>query len=381
MKRFLALASLLSVLGVSVAQTADQPGITVTPYGLAMYRFRVEYKMKTTDGQPDSALFDYLNTVAYKLGSKVKVNDEVSFQLEIANDWNSTEVINLVAGNFMARRNANIYPYFTLGFVTWDPGYMHISAGVVPVQNSATTALLGMSLFYGKTYKKAGHIPWATATNGGIPGFRIGAPLVKGDFTLGADLLTSIVEERGATYIAADAPSTARYGALMLNLDIPMAMKEVGLTITPQVFVIPNRNCTNNGDDMKTDMEIIAGADVGYKVNEIVVLRGGAGYGMLSNKNTFTPADPEYDRSGVHGYVGTTAKLGPGKLDVDVNVSTSADAKNDAQDATYPFVDVKYGAALNKNFVVMPRIRLFMTSTETVLENHMRPELIFTGAF
>jgi hypothetical protein len=57
-------------------------------------------------------------------------------------------------------------------------------------------------------------------------------------------------------------------------------------------------------------------------------------------------------------------------------------------DDWYPFFDIKYGLALNKNFILMPRIRLFFTEPKAavggVKYNNMlnsRPELIFTGVF
>ena len=54
----------------------------------------------------------------------------------------------------------------------------------------------------------------------------------------------------------------------------------------------------------------------------------------------------------------------------------------------YPFLDFKYGWAVNKNFVICPRIRFFMGESQaaTAIRPYdtrltTRPELIFTGVF
>jgi hypothetical protein len=91
----------------------------------------------------------------------------------------------------------------------------------------------------------------------------------------------------------------------------------------------------------------------------------------------------EFDRWGTNLNVGTTLMLGPGKLDFDFNLSNQQDAYNKNVDDWYPFFDIKYGWMLSKNFIVMPRVRLFFTEPKTTYNNELktRPELIFSGTF
>lgn len=369
----------VSVLGLglaSVLSAEEATGPAVTPYGMVQYRFREEIKMKTTDGEANSSLTNYLNTVGYKFGSKIKVNEKVSFQFEIANDWNATEAVNLAAWNYAGKRLA-LNPYFTLAMVALEHGSCHINAGIVPVQSTAAAALLGASLTQDRKYNLAAHLPWATLTSGGIPGFRVGGPVLTGDVKVGMDVLTSIVEERPVAY-SPDDPVSSNNSAVMVNLDIPVKLGS--LSLTPQVFAIPNRNFRDAGSENQSDMEVIGGVEAGYKVNDGLSVRTGFATGMISNENT---ADTlaQYDRNGVLGSIGATIKAGPGKLDLEAAVSQASDAKSAASDATYPFFDARYGYPLGKNFVVTPRVRVFVTSAETYSVNHVRPEMIFTGSF
>ncbi len=371
----------LCLAGLVVAQDATGP--VVTPYGLAMYRFREEIIMKSGDNMADSSLTNYVNTVAYKFGSKIKLNDRVSFQFEIANDWNATEAVNLANWNYMGKRaltkgGQSFFPYLTLANVVFDAGSYHMSTGVIGLQSTAASALLAASLFQNRTYALASHLPWATVTSGGIPGFRLGAPVAKGDFKLGLDVTTSIVEERGVLYSGEDS-TNSNNSAMLVNLDVPMSTG--ALTLCPQAFLVTDRNFRDAGSENEGDMEVIAGVEAGYKLSDVVSLRGGIGIGMISNLNTESADSAQYDRLGINGAVGTTIKAGPGKLDIDAAFSQATDAKDSSKDVTYPYFDLKYGYPLNKNFVVMPRVRLFITSTETYSINHIRPEMIFSGAF
>jgi hypothetical protein len=76
--------------------------------------------------------------------------------------------------------------------------------------------------------------------------------------------------------------------------------------------------------------------------------------------------------------------LGKGKLDFDFNLSTEKDKKDTTVKDIYPFVDLKYGyTGLSKNFIVMPRCRVFMTYPHVKYDfkRIIRPELIFNGSF
>jgi hypothetical protein len=184
-----------------------------------------------------------------------------------------------------------------------------------------------------------------------------------------------------------------------------------GLTVTPQALITPFRSF--NKATGKSDIEFGAGLNLGYKVNDGASFRAGFGYARNSNRNTYSQNNyiydsyinpynmnkqpvlvdslcdsVEFDRWGTNLNVGTTIKLGPGNFDFDFNLSNEQNAYNSKIDDWYPFFDIKYGWALSKNFIVMPRVRLFFSemksATAGITYNNMlktRPELIIFGTF
>jgi hypothetical protein len=380
--------------------------------GLAMFRLRDEIVSNFRGDAKTAENGNFSGQIAYKLGVKVKPNDQVMLQFEIGNDWYATEEVEGLPGNYWTKRNP-MTPWFDLAYVQWDPGYMHILAGIIPVKGSAMMDLLGVSTFLGRTYKKAAHIPWGVVTNFSQTGLRMGAPIIKeGPVTLGVDATASVYEMRKI----ATGLDTMKLNpvAMDFQLDIPVTVQ--ALTVTPQAFIIPNRSY--NMSSGKSDLEFGAGFDLGYKLNDGIAFRAGFGYARNSNRNSCQKdangnyntmfdyyGDPFFmstkndtvnkivdsvlfDRWGTNLNVGTTVKLGPGKLDFDFNLSNEQNMYNTNIDDWYPFFDIKYGLALNKNFILMPRIRLFFTEPKAavggVKYNNMlnsRPELIFTGVF
>jgi hypothetical protein len=390
------------------------PAPAMTWSGLAMLRLREEIVSNYRDiGKTDENMnFSY--QIAYKLGVKVKPNDDVMLQFEIGNDWYATEEVLGIPGNYWTKRNP-MTPWFDLAYVQWDPGYMHILAGIIPVKGSAMMDLLGVSTFLGRTYKKAAHIPWGVVTNFSQTGLRIGAPIVKGPVSFGADVTASVFEMRKI----ATGLDTMKLNSIAVDIQLDLPFTVSGMTFTPQVFAIPNRSY--NMVTGKSDLEFGAGLDYGYKINDGLIARAGFGYARNSNRNSYKTSDSTYniildyyadpffmatkndtvnkvtdstlfDRWGTNLNVGVTAKLGPGKLDFDFNLSSEQNGYNKNIDDWYPFFDLKYGWALNKNFVVMPRIRLFFSEPKSAVKvgsamvkyNNMlnsRPEIIFTGVF
>jgi hypothetical protein len=379
--------------------------------GMAMLRLRDEI---VTNYRGDGKALENGNMsyqIAYKLGVKVKPNDDVMLQFEIGNDWYATEEVSGIPGNYWTKRNP-MTPWFDLAYVQWDPKFMHIIAGIIPVKGSAMMDLLGVSAFLGRTYKKAAHIPWGVVTNFSQTGLRMGAPIVKGDVSFGVDATASVFEMRKI----ATGLDTFKLNPIAVDFQLDLPLTVQALTVTPQAFVIPNRSY--NMATGKSDLEFGAGFDLGYKLNDGIVFRAGFGYARNSNRNSCQKdangnyntiwdyyADPEFmstkndtvnkivdsvlfDRWGTNLNVGTTVKLGPGKLDFDFNLSNEQNMYNTNIDDWYPFFDLKYGWALNKNFIIMPRIRLFFTEPKAAVAgvkyNNMlnsRPELIFTGVF
>lgn len=393
---------LLVVLGVFV--TFAQEKMTFTPYGMAQYRLRYDLTRKdstfqTVSKENSNILKDtnviltsgnYSNRIAYKLGLKVNVNPQVLFQFEIGNDWVSTEEVSGLNYNYLNRRktskNYDLFPWFSLAYVQWDPGYMHILAGIIPVKGSALLDLYAASIYYNRKYTNAANTPFSVITNGSIQALKLGAPILKGDFKLGVDITATVLEQRTVVSV-----KNFEYNndAVTFLLDIPMSFK--GLTLTPQFLINVNRNFKDTTYrtesalvimDKTSNNEIGGGIDLGYKFSDLVSVRCGFGIMGLSNDNITVNKDSIYQRLGMNFTSGATAKLGPGKLDLDFNFSTDKDLEDSNSLIKYPFIDLKYGLALNKNFSIIPRLRFFITLNHD--ESSLligRPELIVSGSF
>jgi hypothetical protein len=237
--------------------------------------------------------------------------------------------------------------------------------------------LLGVSILYDKTYKTAAHLSWGIVTNFSQTGFRIGTPILKDDFKLGTDLMVAVIDPRSA--ILGKDTMKINYPAWEMLLEFPMEI--TGVTLTPQVLAIPYRSY--NKDTKKSDFEYGAGVDFGCKVNDNFKLRAGFGVAQNSNIASAKKNDSIFIRLGTNSNVGTTIKMGPGKLDFDFNISSEYNGKDTNVNDLYPFVDLKYGWSVNKNFIIMPRCRLFFVYPKAVYDSKLttRPELIFTGSF
>jgi hypothetical protein len=370
------------------------PSLDITWYGVAMFRFREEIitNFKKTDTVKASAALT--PRLGYNFGGKFKPNSDLLLEFAIGNDYFSTEEVPGIPGNYLGKRNS-LTPWFNLAYAQWDPGYLHIAAGIIPVKGTALLDLLGVSILYDRSYKYASHLSWGIITNCSQTGLRIGTPILKDEFKLGVDLTAAVIQNRVAQ-LGIDTMNV-NYPAWELLLEFPMA--ERNITLTPQVFAIPFRSF--NKVTQMGDFEYGAGVDIGYKVNDAIKLRAGFGIAQNSNFNSNGPNDTVYTnpfnpnadstkrertpfiRLGTNSKIGTTIKLGPGKIDFDVALSSEYDGKDSTVNDLYPFVDLKYGWSVNKNFIIMPRIRLFYIFPKTVWDYKLttRPELIFTGSF
>jgi hypothetical protein len=364
-------------------------GIKTTFYGMAMYRFRwIAYANYRKDQGIETAT-DYQNKLAYKAGVKVKVNDEVSGQFEAGNDWYGTESVEAVnKGNFL-NSHRDIYPYFSLAYMKWNPGCFFIDVGIIPVPGSSLLDLIGTGfsaadINSGTAYQKAAHTSWGIITNFSLPGARLGMPILKEDFKLGVELVTSVLEERTVTAMIPDSLRDNNSG-IMLMAGIPMSTGL--LTLKPSVIINFSRFYRDSASVKdKADNEYGLGVEAGYKVSSAACVRLGLGYAHMANKNSRLPAQAEFDEEGVDGNIGTTLALGPGKLDCDFTLSTDENSKAGVSRAYYPFVDVKYGWAVNKNFTIKPRTRLFFTraaknDSKYVTKFVTWPEIILYGEF
>jgi hypothetical protein len=273
--------------------------LAITWYGMAMLRFREDIitNFKTTDTVEASAALS--QRIAYKIGARVKPNDQMLLQFELGNDWHATEEVD--PKNYLGKRGLS--PWFSLAYAQWDPGYLTLAAGIIPVKGTALMDLLAVSIYYDKRYKAAAHFAWGDITNMSQTGMRIGVPVLKGGFKLGVEAMTAVIQQRNA--------------------------------------------------DLGVDT---------MKVN------GPAWEYLIQAPMEFDPIN---------------LKIGPGNLDFDVKVSTEYNQKDTTVNDLYPFADLKYGWAVNKNFIIMPRCRLFFTLPKTKYDYKLttRPEIIFTGGF
>jgi hypothetical protein len=360
---------LLSALSIAAALPE---GMSFTPYGLAQYRFRYEFlnsevsKVSTTSGT-------YFNTVGYKVGLKATLNKQVSAQFEIGNDWGATELTNDSMYNYSGVRKA-LSPYFSLAYAKWDPGYLHIEAGIIPVKGTSVTDILGVSLRYGN-YQKSSHYPWVAISNMSMQGFRIGAPITKGEFKLGVDLMTSIVKQRP---IAAAKEFHVNKDAILIMAEFPMSIK--GLTLTPQFITIPYKNYNALVNEAST--EFMGGIEGTYKLNDGVSFRFGYGIAVLAQNDPTSKDTIVKNDVGMNYGAAANVKAGPGKIDLELRMASLDNTKIEDETTFYPFVDAKYIWGVNKYFTITPRVRLFITNAAnndyTVIT---RPELMFTSAF
>ncbi|MGB7569380.1 MAG: hypothetical protein WBM07_16075 [Chitinivibrionales bacterium] len=358
------------------ASAAVAPAPLITWSGLAMYRLRMEIVSNNLKAGIDQENANYSNQIAYHFGAKIKPNDQLTMGFDIGNDWYATELVTGIPGNYYTKRDPYT-PWFDLAYAQWDPGYLHLAAGIIPVKGSALMDLLGVSILYNKSYHNAAHIPWGVVTNFSQTALRIGAPILKDDFKLGVDVSSGTIEYR-AIGLGID---TMLFNSDAMEFLVEVPMSVAGLSIKPQSFLIPNRSF--NAATKKSDMEFGVGIDLGYKISDQFNLRAGFGYAHNSNNNSYRGVgDTAFDRAGTNSNIGTTLVLGPGKLDVDFNLSTEKNTKDTTVNDLYPFADFKYGWAVNKNFIIMPRCRFFITLPHVTFntESRIRPEIILAGS-
>jgi hypothetical protein len=389
-KLFRALTAVLLSLPFILQAQEETKKSPFKPYGLAMYRFRLDYLRQTPEtGDPLSSL-DFQHRVAYKVGLKATMNEQVSFQFEIGNDWYATEQVSLLGSvgksNWYKVRN-DMSPYFSVAKASWNPGYLNLDVGIIPValQGSAMMDLLGVSLYWQvvgapRVYQYAAHIPWGVVTQFGLPGVHMGIPVLKGDFKLGIDLTTSMVEERKIG-MSTENNEVKNNNAVMLLAEIPVSSGIID--VSPKFNINLNRNY--NSSEKTADHEIAAGIDAKIKAGKMVSFHGGFGFAMFSNVNTYDPTDTtqtEFNHTGTNSWIGTAIKAGPGKVNLDVLLSTDEDKEKANSQILYPFVDLKYGWGVNRHFIIMPRVRVFLTNPEkgaSVIQTW--PEIMLFGVF
>lgn len=405
---------LFIILLLTALLSAEEAGITATPYGMAQYRLRLKVCNQTpTSGEAQKAM-DYFNMIGYDAGAKIKLNTQTSMQFQVGNDCISTEEVDFNANNYTKK---GLYPYFHLAYAKFDPGRMNVAFGIQPVVSNGPLDLLDRSL-RNRNYACASQLQWAVGTNNSMMGLKLGAPLVKGEFNLNAELFTTIIEKR--TQLLAVEPKS-NPSAVMFVLDLPMTIIK-DLAVTPQAAAILNRNY--NSITESGDHEIAGGFSANYKLNPIASFCASAGAARLSNENSRpviakmetllfidttawtkkmhidTTFQPACKQAGLIFGVGTVVNAGPGKINFDIKYSSDENQEVAESKSGYFFADLKYSCVINKYLVLMPRIRVFRsqygandlivnTVSEAAKRNgvkldsktEIRPELIFIGQF
>jgi hypothetical protein len=382
------IAILVLIAGEAFAQ--EQAAPVITPYGLAQYRLRVRSISETPRIGSDSSQLAYLHQIGYYAGFKAKINDQVSFQVQIGNDWVNTEQVTYLTSNHVGKKNS-LFPFFHLAYAKWDPGVVNISVGIVPENGYGALDLLERSLALGNYGTSqgfgAGQVGWITGTTGSITGLKLGVPILKSDVKLSAELLTTIVDDSTSARSQKWFSSTKNNPSQQLYiLDLPFSIG--GLTLTPQIAAVLFRKY--NYTTQKGDNELDVGFAGAYKINAIASIRANAGYGTFGNANSHksnsTADSVEFKRKGTLAGIGGTLKAGPGNILLDVNYSSDENTKttNSSLNSFY-YGDLKYVWSANKNFEITPRVRVFSQkfpdNAALKSKTETRPELIFTGKF
>jgi hypothetical protein len=386
----------------STGTTMNIGSMPVTWYGMAQFRFRDDFLslpgLTDPNSNTDNATLSY--QLGYKIGAKASPAKDVSLQFEIGNDWYGTDVVTGIPGNFLSPLPQQPYrsvatPFFDLAYAQWDPGYIHIATGIIPVGGNALMDLLGESILNNKSYENTAWIPWGVVTNYSQTGLRIGAPITTGPVNVGVNLMTAMFQMTPPFVYPTTTDLTTNHPAIEYLLELPITSG--GFRANPQGFIIPDR-CYNAATD-EQDAEVGLGLDLGYKIDKDATLRGSFGYAQNSNSNSYRKgdlveenpltnpgtmvADAPFNNRGTNLNLGTTIMIGPGKLDFDFNMSTDIHKDADSLNGNYWFYDLKYAIFVSKNYSIMPRLRFFYEHPQAdgKYVELTRPELIFTGTF
>lgn len=121
------------------------------------------------------------------------------------------------------------------------------------------------------------------------------------------------------------------------------------------------------------------------KLSQAFSVRFGYGFAVFHQNvlsDTSSVKDVAIKQVGMNGGVGTSLAVGPGKWDVDLKIGSDDDLEAQSDKQIFPYIETLYTWALNKHFAIRPRLRIFITTTETektIVKT--RPELIFNGSF
>lgn len=367
-----------------------------SPYGLAQYRFRLDFLRVTPVNGNSVSEMDYSNRIAFYLGLQAELNHNISMQFQFGNDWMNTESVTFLTNNPATVTSRSFPPfsfsYFHLAYVRWEPGRFSLSAGIVPLLNFGPLDLLERSLATGR-YDGASQVSWAVGTNNSLMGASAGIRLLAHPLQLKFNLFSTILEprrqmlvvENEITQNVVDNPSS-----ILFVCDIPLVYGP--FSFSPQGLLILSRNYNQARDE--SDHEIGGGFTTTYQSGRVSAMLFG-GYSRLTNHNSGNPVDsftvaqplvvPVYDFRGLISGVIITVPIGNGNAIADIRYSYALDKDTVQSLAQYLYFDFKYGWTPNSFITIMPRFRIFssfFTASSTLKRNvTVRPELILTGTF
>lgn len=412
-KSKLLFAAGLAVLTITSSVLAE---LEVKPYGSASYRYRGRI---WTASNSDSSLtaWDHVNMVSWFAGVRAKVDEQLSLQFQIGNDWLAGESVTWSAKNTLSGRSIPGNPdnhsplnnmYVHLAYARWNPGYIYMDVGVIPLVSNGALDLLERSLNIG-SYNEAVFWGWFPQTNNGLMAMKLGVPVLKENIKAAAELTVSVIDQRTQSlttpgdrdWTADKSKSNPTSFFLMFNLPVTAG----DIRVTPEIIGVMNRNY--NRELEKGDHEIIGGLSAGYKVNDAVTLSMFGGYGTVSNDKSkagtygvpggrsvnLTPAPEDisiYNSVGIQFGAGTAIKTGPGIFQLDAKYGNSYNDKTEntktMTNITNVQVDGRYTWNVHPRFTIMPRWWVIMRTYDEdrgnikmTIEN--RPELVIGGSF
>lgn len=374
--------ALILVASVVLPAFAEGKGASITPYGMAAFRFRLRAQSTTPDGGDKIKALNYYNQLGYYLGVKTKLcDDQVSVVLQIGNSFLASQSSEFSMLHKWKNDDSNsLFPYFSLAYAKWDPGFLNISAGIIPVKAHGALNLVGVSLSGdARNYTSIPQASWGVRTDGSLAGFQFGVPFLKDDFKLGLELFATVHKIREQA--KAEEPTSnppAIMGVVNLPLGVPAFM------FTPQFVIIAYRGYDVTAG--KGDHEIGVGFDINSKASDNVSLRANFAYAQLPGENSKHVDKPDtYDSLtdiGILVSAGTSIKAGPGVIKADFKLNMGkTDKDTDETKVIAILIDLKYGINIKKNFIIMPRVRLFPTTYDSYKTFETRPELFFIGKF
>ncbi len=334
------------------------------------------------NGAPESitgSTADYFNMFSWRMGMKVKVNNELSLQFQIGNDWGAGEGFSWANNNMPSARVGFQNLYVHIASFKWNPGGVFVEGGVISIPSSGTLDLLERSLNKGH-YGEAGFQGWSTEANASLLGLKVGVPILKDDVKLGLELFQSLIDQRSQT-MAPSEEIPANPTSPLFTVTAPI---EAGpLKLTPELTVVVNRNYNNKLE--KGDNEMIFGLGGSYTVDKTLSFSLLSGYGSVSNENSkagsyafdngtnrtaadrVTSADSAtadkikaYSSNGVLLGVGAKIKAGPGDIQIELKYNSAVNTEDeDYTKMDYIYADLRYGVKVNDKFTITPRYRAY----------------------